>query len=87
MKPTMYKFLQYPRGMNKGGVLDVEICPTISCSSWENNCFLIEIYDKTCIFWSDCFDNPYEAMISRIANKIKWGELNKEYLEELCGKH
>ena len=42
---------------------------------------LIEIYDKTCIFWSDCFDNPYEAMISRIAGKIKWGELNKEYLE------
>ena len=42
---------------------------------------LIEIYDKTCIFWSDCFDNPYEAMISRIAYKIKWGELNKEYLE------
>lgn len=26
-------------------MLDVEICPTISCSSWENNCFLIEIYD------------------------------------------
>lgn len=44
---------------------------------------LIEIYDKTCIFWSDCFDNPYETMVSRIANKIKWGELNKEYLEEL----
>ena len=44
---------------------------------------LIEIYDKTCIFWSDCFDNPYEAMVSRIAKKIKWGELNKEYLEEL----
>lgn len=43
---------------------------------------LIEIYDKTCIFWSDCFDNPYEAMISRIADKIKCGELNKEYLEE-----
>lgn len=43
---------------------------------------LIEIYDKTCIFWSDCFDNPYEAMISRIANKIKLGELNKEYLDE-----
>lgn len=43
---------------------------------------LIEIYDKTCIFWTDCGDNPYEAMISRIANKIKWGELNKEYLEE-----
>ena len=29
--------------MNKGGVLDTDICPTISCSSWENNCFLIEI--------------------------------------------
>lgn len=43
---------------------------------------LIEIYDKTCIFWTDCLDNPYEAMIERIANKIKWGELNKEYLEE-----
>lgn len=43
---------------------------------------LIEIYDKTCIFWSDSFDNPYEAMISRIAYKIKCGELNKEYLEE-----
>lgn len=42
---------------------------------------LIEIYDKTCIFWPDCLDNPYEAMISRIADKIKWGELNKEYLE------
>lgn len=44
---------------------------------------LIEIYDKTCIFWSDCFDNIYEDMISRIADKIKWGELNKEYLEKL----
>jgi hypothetical protein len=43
---------------------------------------LIEIYEKTCTFWTDCGDNPYEAMISRIANEIKWGELNKEYLEE-----
>lgn len=46
MKPIEYKFLQYPRGANRGGVLDVEICPTISCSSWENNCFLIEIYEE-----------------------------------------
>lgn len=46
MKPIEYKFLQYPRGVNRGGVLDVEICPTISCSSWENNCFLIEIYGQ-----------------------------------------
>lgn len=44
---------------------------------------LIEIYNKTCIFWTDCLDNPYDAMVSRIANKIKWGELNKEYLEEI----
>ena len=43
---------------------------------------LIEMYEETCTFWTDCGDNPYEAMISRIANKIKWGELNKEYLEE-----
>ena len=43
---------------------------------------LIEIYDKTCIFWTDCWDNPYEAMIGRIVDKIKQGELNKEYLEE-----
>ena len=41
-----YKFFQYPRGVNKGGVLNTEICPTISTSSWENNCFLIEI-DET----------------------------------------
>lgn len=44
---------------------------------------LIEIYDKTCIFWTESWDNPYDAMIGRIANKIKCGELNKEYLEGL----
>lgn len=43
---------------------------------------LMEIYDKTCIFWSDSFDNPYEAMISRISDKIKWREFNKDYLEK-----
>lgn len=37
-----YKFYQYPRGVNPGGILKVEHCPTISTSSWENNCFLIE---------------------------------------------
>lgn len=37
-----YKMFQYPRGVNKGGILNVDICPTISCSSWENNCLLIE---------------------------------------------
>ena len=42
---TKYKIYQYPRGVNKGGVLDMEYCPTISCSSWENNCFLVEIKD------------------------------------------
>ena len=26
-------------------MLDMEYCPTISCSSWENNCFLVEIKD------------------------------------------
>ena len=39
---TKYKIYQYPRGVNRGGVLDIEYCPTISCSSWENNCFLVE---------------------------------------------
>lgn len=45
MKPTTYKMYQYPRGVNRGGILDVDICPTISCSSWEHNCLLIEIYE------------------------------------------
>lgn len=36
------KLYQYPRGANKGGILQGDICPTISTSSWENNCLLIE---------------------------------------------
>lgn len=36
------KLYQYPRGFDKGGLLQGDICPTISKSSWENNCFLIE---------------------------------------------
>lgn len=67
------------------GYWDIQSCPprgTESCyiPAWSLH-RLIEIYDKTCIFWTDCLDNPYEAMISRIADKIKCGELNKEYLE------
>lgn len=38
-----YDMFQYPRGVNEGGVLNTDICPTISCSSWQNNCFLVEI--------------------------------------------
>ena len=38
-----YDMFQYPRGVNEGGVLNTDICPTISCSSWQHNCFLIEI--------------------------------------------
>lgn len=41
-----YRFWQYPRGDNKGGVLDTDICPTISCNSWEHNCLLIEIREN-----------------------------------------
>lgn len=41
-----YKLWQYPRGANKGGVLNVDVSPTISTSSWENNCLLIEIYEQ-----------------------------------------
>ena len=58
-----------------------QICPFTCIPAWSLH-RLIEIYDKTCIFWTESGDKPYEAMISRIANKIKWGELNKEYLEE-----
>lgn len=38
-----YRTYQYPRGMNRGGDRDGEICSTISKSSWENNYLLIEI--------------------------------------------
>ena len=41
-----YKIYQHPRGVNRGGVLDIDYCPTISCSSWENNCLLVEIENK-----------------------------------------
>ena len=41
-----YKMYQYPRGVNEGGVLNTDVCPTISCSSWQCNCFLIEIEDE-----------------------------------------
>ena len=40
-----YKMLQYPRGVNRGGLLNIDYCPTISQSSWQNNCVLIEIMD------------------------------------------
>ena len=46
MKNMEYKMLQYPRGVNKGGILDIEYSPTISCSSWQNNCLLVEIEDN-----------------------------------------
>lgn len=40
-----YRMYQYPRGVNKGGVLNIEYCPTISRSSWQNNCLLIEFIE------------------------------------------
>ena len=41
---------------------------------------LMEIYDKTCIFWDGTSKNPFDDMILRIEYRIKCGELNKEYL-------
>lgn len=41
-----YKIWQYPRGNNPGGVLQTECIPAISTSNWQNNCFLIEIYEQ-----------------------------------------
>ena len=38
-----YDLYQYPRGINEGEQLFTDICPTITCSSWQCNCFLIEI--------------------------------------------
>lgn len=58
-----------------------QICPFTFIPAWSLH-RLIGIYDKTCIFWTESWDNPYDAMIGRIADKIKRGDLNKEYLEE-----
>ena len=38
-----YRTYQYPRGKNRGGCRDGEICSTISKSSWEHNYLLVEI--------------------------------------------
>ena len=50
MKQRKVKILQYPRGVNKGGVISIDYCPTISTSSFQHNCFLI-VYDseKICV--------------------------------------
>lgn len=36
------KMFQYPRGKNKGVILEVDASPTITTCSWENNCMLVE---------------------------------------------
>lgn len=36
-----YQFIQYPRGMNEGGVKDTEVCPSITISNFQNNVFVI----------------------------------------------
>ena len=72
----------FETGYANKGYMEPEMACLVDCfPAWSLH-RLIEIYDKTCKFWTDCRDNPYEAMISRIADKIKWRELNKEYLEE-----
>ena len=38
-----YRTYQYPRGKNRGGCQDGEICSTISKSIWEHNYLLVEI--------------------------------------------
>ena len=37
-----YRFYQDPRGENKGGIQDTNLCPTIIINAWEQNVFLIE---------------------------------------------
>ena len=62
MKNMEYKMLQYPRGVNRGGVLDIEYCPTISCSSWQNNCLLVEIKEDEREDIQDCWKQPEEPI-------------------------
>ena len=45
MKQRKVKILQYPRGVNKGGVISIDYCPTIFTSSVEHNCCMI-VYEK-----------------------------------------
>lgn len=40
-----YDFCQYPRGFNDGGILDTDICPTVTINAWQHNVFLIKEYD------------------------------------------
>lgn len=54
MKKMEYKMYQYPRGVNNGGLLNIDYCPTISCSSWENNCLLVEIKEDEREDIQDC---------------------------------
>lgn len=44
MRARLY---QYPRGVNRGGIpLQGKVAPTMSSSSWNNNVFLIEMYEE-----------------------------------------
>lgn len=45
MENVKTKILQYPRGDNAGGVLDIDFCPTISTSGFQHNVWVI-IYEK-----------------------------------------
>lgn len=42
----MYDIYQRPRGYNKGGRLRTDVCPTITESDWQQNCFLIEEFSQ-----------------------------------------
>lgn len=33
---------QYPRGCNKGGILNGDISPTVTSNSWQHNLFIVE---------------------------------------------
>ena len=42
---TNHDFFQYPRGNNDGGKLGINVCPTITINSFQQNVFLIEEYE------------------------------------------
>lgn len=42
---TNHDLYQYPRGFNDGGILDTDVCPTVTINALQQNVFLIKEYD------------------------------------------
>jgi DNA (cytosine-5)-methyltransferase 1 len=82
------KMFQYPRGENKGGILEVDACPTITTCSWENNCMLVE--DEVKIAVNSATKSGYEIAevgdsidIAYPNSKTRRGRVGKEVAQTL----